>query len=214
MSDLLPHDVIAFRVVVVHPDKIGGDPRGVVGVGLAVGHSVELEEVVFLTRLDGAEKQLVLLLVIARRPIDHDAVFRDVGEAHAIAICLDATIARAVDSAGVGIDAGQETALRVTRNNVRVDARKELVLDRLDGLDAVDGLAVNVVALAADGVFHAGLGHQVALVGRVDEHLGGVLVPVRGPHRRHAGTVLRDVSQDLAEPRLDTRFAQHGGERE
>src|SRR5439155_24922564 len=140
---------------------------------------------------------------------------RNVGEAHAIAICLDATIARAVDSAGVGIDAGQETALRVTRNNVRVDARKELVLDRLDGLDAVDGLAINVVALAADGLFHAGLGHQVALVGRVDEHFRGERSTALGADRRDAIDCLRNAAYQIEALALhdrDLRVARHFAE--
>ena len=55
------------------------------------------------------------------------------------------------------------------------------MLGRVRDLHAVERLAVLGVGLAADVVRHAGLGHQVAFVGGVDEHR-----PAKDPAAFHA----------------------------
>ncbi len=57
-------------------------------------------------------------------------------------------------------------------------------------LDAVERLAVGSVGLAADVIADAGLGHQVAFVGRIDENLARELTSALHDNLHDAGAVL------------------------
>ena len=78
-------------------------------------------------------------------------------------------------------------------------------------LHAVEGLAVGLVGLAADVVGDAGRGHQVALVGGVDEHLAAVGLARFHRDRDETPAVLADAVlpiEPLAEDDRDFVFAE------
>ena len=85
----------------------------------------------------------------------------------------------------------EEAARGVAGDDVGVDGHLELVADGVAGLDAVDRLAVLGVRLAADVVRDAGRGHQVALVGGVDEHPAAVGLAAERPDRDDPRPLLR-----------------------
>ena len=85
---------------------------------------------------------------------------------------MDLGVGGAFGAGTGGGDAGQEAAGGIAGDDVGRDAGKKLVGLGLPGLDAVEGFAELGVGLAADAVGDAGLGHEVALVGGVDEDFG------------------------------------------
>jgi len=84
-------------------------------------------------------------------------------------------VTRALGSRAAGLHPEDEAAGWVAGTHVRIHGaaevvrRGDLLAAQQVGLVAVVGLAEGGVGLPSDHVLHAGLGHQVALVGRVDE---------------------------------------------
>ena len=95
-DDAIAGGVVAFGIVPVHADEVGGDGAVIVGVGLGVGQRVPLGSGrMVLAGLGVAEQEFEIALVILRRLFDGQAIFGGVGHAEAEAVGLDAPIARA-----------------------------------------------------------------------------------------------------------------------
>ena len=194
-EDFLPTFVRRLGVVVVHPNVIEAERAVVVGVRLAVGQEVELVERLAPARVEHADEEFILGSVVARRLREGGAVVRMVGRAPAVAVGLDALIAFAAHAGGVGGDPGQEAGGRVAGDLVGADrllhcAKVMAVVEDAD-LVAVPFLAVGGIGFAADMVADTGRGQEVALVGRVDEHLP--LEGFSGQHRDLGDTSLDDA---------------------
>ena len=175
LPDLRPSRIVGLGVVPVLADEVRADGEIVVRVGLAVGHRRRRPGIAILPGLDVAEGELIPAFVVALGLLPVAAVLRRVGGAHAEVVRLHLAVARAVGARDVLLDAGQEAAGRVAFLHVGVDLHLELVVPGMTDLHAVQRLAVGCVGLAAHMVADARLGHEVAFVGRVDEHLAGEL---------------------------------------
>jgi hypothetical protein len=134
-----------------------------------------------------------------------------IGEAHAEAVRLHPLVAGSVLARPARFDARQEAARRVARNHVRIDAAGQLMVHREARLHTVERFAVRGSRLAADRVADTGSGHQVALVGRVDEH-PAVEGPARlGADRHDPARLFVDAADHLAgaAPRAVEPLAEH-----
>jgi hypothetical protein len=171
-ADAVAGGVVGFGVGIIFADEVGGEAGVVVGVGLAVRHVGRVERKDFQTGLEVAEEELVIARVVAGGLGERDAVGGSVGETEAEIVGLDLGVGGAFGAGTGGGDAGQEAAGGIAGDDVGRDAGKELMRLGLPGLDAVEGFAELGVGLAADAVGDAGLGHEIALVGGVDEHFG------------------------------------------
>ena len=170
-DDLVARGVVAVGIGVVHADVVGREGEVVVRVGLAIGHEDRVPRQAQVAGLEVAQQQFVLLLVVVGRLRPGPAVLGPIGGAEAVVVRLHAVVALAVDARRPGLNARQQAARRIARLHVGIDLLDELVMGRVLDLDAVERLAVGLVRLAADVVRHARLRHQIAFVGRVDEHL-------------------------------------------
>ena len=171
-DDLPPPLVRRLRVIVVGPDVVERHGPVVVGVGLAIRDRVELFEHVPPAGREHAGEQLVAGRVVARRLGERDAVVGLICEAHAEAVGLHPLVAIAPRAGRVGRDQRQEAAPRISRRLERVHRHGEEVLVVEDAhLIAVPFLAIDGVRLAAHVIPHTRGGHEVAFVGRIDEHL-------------------------------------------
>ena len=184
----------------------------VVRVGLAVGDRVELVEDPLPAEPEVAAEQLVLRRVVPFGLREGDAVLGRVGQAEAEAVGLDAIVAGPFLAGRAGFDARQEAAARVAGDDVGVDRQLELVADRVRGLDAVERLAIFGIRLATDRERHAGGGHQVPLVGRVDEDGAAIGPAVEGGHRRDAFAVHRHAAVAIEPGVADDRDLVLGDE--
>ena len=93
----------------------------VVRVGLAVGHQDRVPRQPQVARLEVAQQQLVLLLVVAGGLGPGIAVLRHVGQAQAEVVGLHALVAGAFVAGRAGVDARQQAARFVARLHVRID---------------------------------------------------------------------------------------------
>ena len=87
------------------------------------------------------------------------------GELPAEAVAHGEFVGAADRAGGVILQEGEQAAARIAGLHVGIDG-----VDGEGRADAGEVFAVVVAGFAAEGVAHAGLGHEVALVGAVDEH--------------------------------------------
>ena len=183
-GDPLALGVGGLRIGGATADQVRRKARAVVRVRLAVRHlRIDPRQAVAIerTRLQVAQEHLVIELAVTVRLRERDAVLRIVREAHPKAVGLDAVVARAVRTRILGLDARQESARRIPLPDVGIDPVLHLVIDGQPPLDAVDRLAVDLVRLAPDRIGHARRGHQVPLVGAVEEYPAAVRVAAQRP---------------------------------
>lgn len=161
-------------VVVVAADEIGADLARGVGVGLDVGHELVREEGPLVARLDVAEEDLVVGLLVAGGLGEGDLVGGFLGQGHAEVVRLEADgVGLALDGRGIGDDAantGDQTTAGLSLDDVRVNLG-DLGLST-DG-DSSLGLGVFVPALTSGAVRDARSGHEITLVATIDEDLCG-----------------------------------------
>ena len=179
---VLAHDrgaigIAAFGITIVHADIVEREGAEIVRVGLTVGDAVELAEIVAIAGVHVALEQYILARVITRGLGEGHAVRGHVGQAHAIGIGLDLVVGRAVARRAFGADPRHQPARWIAGHAIRVDVERELVVGGVRELDAVERLAIGRVALTPDGEADARSGHQVALIGRVDEDLSLETLP-------------------------------------
>src|SRR5690606_35009563 len=136
---------------------------------LAVGSGVELLERRPPAGRQVTGQQFVLQRVVAFGLGERNAVRWIVSETHPEAVGLHAVVGLAVLARIPVVYARQQTAGGIAGNDVGRDGGLELVRDGPRRLNAVERLTVLRVRLASDGEGDAGGGHQVALVGGVDE---------------------------------------------
>ena len=163
----------------------------VVAVGLAIGNGIELVECLAPSGLVDAEQQLVLGRIVAIGLRERDAVLGMVGYAVAIAVGLHLLVGLAVLAGARSADAREHSARRIAGHDVRTDWLAEdaemMPMVQHAGLHAVPFLAVVRLRLAADLVVDASRRHQIAFVGRVDEHPPGVDLAADHGDRRRSG---------------------------
>src|SRR5262245_9290948 len=95
----------------------------VVGVGLPVRDRIELLEGLAPAGLEHTQQQLVLTRVVARGLLERNPVPGMIGQAHPVAVRLDARVSLTELTRGRRADAGQQPAFRVARGYVRTDRR-------------------------------------------------------------------------------------------
>ena len=223
LEDAFALGVRCLRPRPVRADEVARERLAVVGVRLAVRHlRVDPRRTFLPAGLAGvgdalpdlqlAQEQLVVQFPVAVRLAEGNAVGRDIGQAHAEAVRLYPAVAGAVRFRTVRRHAGQEAARRVAFHDVWIDAWPELVECCVLALDAVDGLAVDGVRLAADGIGDASRRHEVALVCGVDEHLAAKDASAFGPELDDSSVPLYDSAgtavEAFAEDNLDA-VARH-----
>ena len=211
LPDLGAGGVVGFGVIPVLPDKVSADGEVVVRVRLPIGHRRRRPGVAVFARFDVAEGELIPALVVVGRLLPVAAVRRDVRRAHAEIVGLDLAVARAVGAGDFLLDAGQQAAGGVAFLDVRVDLDLELVGFRVADLDAVKRLAVGGVGLAADVIADARLGHEVAFVGGVDEHLAGEFTTALHDDLHDARAVLDHALLEVETFAVDHRHLVAGG---
>ncbi len=172
--------VVAIGVGVVLADEVGGDGEVVVRVGLAVGHHVHRPGDSLVAGLEVAQQQFIEHRIVVGRFGPLAAVRRHVGRDDAQVVGLHSVVGRALLARPLGVDARQQAARPVARANEGIDWLDELVRACVLRLDAVQRFVVLGIRLAANRVRDAGLGHQIAFVRGVDEHLAA-----KGPAALH-----------------------------
>src|SRR5262249_29266935 len=127
-------------------------------------------------------------------PGEGNAVVGVFGQAHAVAVRLHLLVRLAVRAGRLVRDPGEDARAGVARDDVGADAHRAEVVAVVEHarLHAVPALAVRAGGFAADVVPEAGGGHQVPLVGGVDEHLASVGRAAEGRDGRDAGAVFLD----------------------
>ena len=197
--------VVGVWVIKILADEVGADGEVVVRVGLAVGHPGGGPGDAFVTGFDIAQRQFEPLLVVVGGLLPVEAVFRHVGGAHAEVVGLQLAVAAFFLADVAGVNAGQHAALRIAGLHIGIDIFDELMMNGFHLLHAVDRLAKLRIRLAAHGVAHARLRHQVALIGGVDEHLA-----LKGAAALHDD--LRDASALFDHALFQVQaFAEHHG---
>ena len=186
-DDLAPPLVGRLGIVVVKADVVRAERAVVVRVRLVIRDRVEFPKRLPPAGREDAQEQLVLLRVVSVRLRKRHAIRLMVRQAHAEAVGLHALVAFAELPRRLCADAREHAALRITRNDVGADAHLSKVMPVVQDarLHAVPFLAVEAVRLAPDVVRHARGSHQVALVGRIDEHFPRVLLPAQRRDRRN-----------------------------
>ena len=193
----------------VGADEVGRNRAVVVRVRLAVGHPQRMPGRHRRARVEVAEQQFIVALVVAGRLRPRQAVGRVVRDAHAEAVGLDAPVAGAVRP-WRGLDARQQAAGRLAFHAPGLHRELELVLVRLRSLRAVQGLAVFGVRFAPDRVRGARSGQQVALVAAVEplrRFDARAVFAVRGDDAR---AVLLDSALTAVEARAQGDHARFG----
>ena len=165
--------------------EIGADEIEVVGVGLPIGHRGERDD--FLERgvgleLEAADEGFVPERIEVGGFGEGEAVGGVVGEGDAVAVGLAAVVLVAGFAPEGAVDERQEAGGGIAGADPRIDGALGGA-DEAGGADAVHGFAVGGVGFAADDVADAGAGHEVALVGGVDEDAAGVAVAGGGAQR-------------------------------
>ena len=178
VDDLATALVAGLGIVIVHADVVEAEGPVVVRVGLVIRDRIEFLEGLAPARGEDAQQQLVLLWIVAFGLGKWDAVWLVIRQAHAEAVGLHALVARAVFARRLGADARQHAALRIARHNVRADlflhgAEVMPVMQHAD-LHAIPLFAIRRVRFTPDVIAYARRGHEIAFVGRVDEHLSRV----------------------------------------
>ena len=85
---------------------------------------------------------------------------------------------------------GTRPLARIAGLHIRIDRQRELMARaKLSHFDAIQSFAVLCVSLAPDGVRDAGLGHQIAFIGRINKFLAG-----EGLAALHGDGVIRVLS--------------------
>ena len=124
-----------------------------------------------------------------------------VGHAVAIAVGLDPLVGLPEFARRRGADPRQHAAGRIVRHDVRADRRlqrtKVVAVVQHARLHAVPLLVVGTSRLASHVVLDAGRGHEIALVGRVDEHPSRVRPSAQHPDGRDAAAVLGDAMRSI-----------------
>src|SRR5207247_1298991 len=110
------------------------------------------------------------------------------GEADAEVVSLHAMIAVALHARRLRLDAREQAALRITRDDVWTDLRKRRGRERED---AVERFAILAVWLAAHDVFYARLRHEIALVSGVHENFRREHTSAFHDDARDADTLVR-----------------------
>src|SRR5690606_31221222 len=160
-----------------------------------------------------AGDQFVLRRIVTWRLREGHAIGRLVGEAHAEAIGLHAVIGCAVFTGMLRADPRKHAAGGIARHDVGADLERGLGGQRAGGAQLPEVvtvmqhaglypgpfLTVVAAAFAADVVAHAGGGHEIALVGGVDEHLAAIGAAAEGPDR-HDPAVLAGDAPFAVEP--------------
>ena len=150
--------VVAVRILVIHPDKVGRHRPVVVDVGLLWRDHVELQQVAAQSRqlvqldqrLDVTGEQLVVLGVVPFGRTDRDAVGRVLGKAQAKVVSLDAVVAIAgPEVRGLPLNEREQTARRVARRDVRIDGPEEIVWT--DAIHEVSPVVTHLKTMRAKG---------------------------------------------------------------
>lgn len=142
LEDLFAFFVGGFGVFVVHADVVGGEGAVVVGICFGVGDGVEFAPGLAPTGVEVACEQFVLEGVVVGGFGEGDHIFGDVGEAHAVAVGLDAFVGGAFFAGRAGVDAWEEAGGGVAGFDVGVDGCGELVFAGVACLYAVECFAV------------------------------------------------------------------------
>src|SRR5262249_22282971 len=160
--------------IVVVSDVVRAHRPVIVGVGLAIWDAVELLKCFTPTGVKDPNEQLILFWVIACWFGKWDPIVEVIRQAHTAAIGLHFLVALAVIAWRLGADTRQHAAPGIAGNDIRADFlfhRAEMMaVVQHARLYTVPFLAVNAHRLAAHVVIHTRRRHQVALVGRVNEH--------------------------------------------
>ena len=125
------------------------------------------------TGLKVAQQQLIVEFAISFRLLERNAVARIVGKAHAVAVCLNTTVARAIGIHHIRFNSREKPAGRIALPYIGINTLIELMVLHESALNAVYRLAVFRVRLTPDGVSNAGGGHEVAFIRTVKKHLRG-----------------------------------------
>ena len=164
----------SLRVIVVTANIVRAEGAVVVGIGLVVGDSVELAEASAPTRIKNAQDQFVLFGVIPVWLRERNTIFRMICQAHAKAIRLHLFVACTIFAGRLGADARQHATLGIARHLVGTDLlferAKMMAVMQHPCLHPVPLFAVGILRFPANMIIHSRRGHQVALVGGVDEH--------------------------------------------
>ena len=219
LINALPLAVSGLGIVPILAYHVGRDRAAIVHVGLAAWHDAPYKAVVHasLPRLHllPAEQELVASGVVAFRTRDGDAFGGIVGQRQAEVIGLYAAVGLPLGAHLAGQDAPEEPAAGIALFPVGIHSVGKLMI--LAHVEAVELLAIGLVALAPHGIGHPRTCHQVALVGAVDKDPGADALPPlfhapRGPLEQDALYVVPpflDAADASLHVHLDACLAQH-----
>ena len=178
---------------------------------------------------DESHDQLVALRVVVRWRIDGDLVVWIRRQAEPIAVGLNAGSGFALNARFAFVDQWEQSALWATDHHIGIEweiaiphaltshhtaifSWHQVTRTRsifLGVVDAVVGLAILGIALAHQSEAHPRLGHEVALVGGVDEDFGRKFTAVLGDQSGDSRTVLRRRLQPRVALHIHTRLLAH-----
>ncbi len=178
--------------------------------------------------MDEADHDLVAFWIVVRWRRDGNTVGRVAAQAQAEAIGLHARGGLARRARFARLNQGQQAALGLPGDDIRIERKIAIphALTARDAarvagrkmpnarailgivVDAVVGLAVLRVAFAQQRVADPGLGHQVAFIGGVDEHLGAKDGAVFADEVRDAWSGFVHFGEPGLSMHLHTRFAR------
>ena len=121
----------------------------------------------------------------------------------------DAMVAVAGRAAVTGLHEGQQAAGGISRCDIRIHINGELVRGSVRA-NAVERFAINVRAFTTEGEADSSHCHQVAFVGRINEHLRAIDGPVFHDDLCDALAGFGDGSKTLVEAGHDADFRKPG----
>ncbi len=193
--------VARLGIIVVLADVVRAHRPVVVRVRLAVRDRVELVEGLAPARFKDPHQQFVLPGIVARRAGKRDAIVRMIAQAHAVTIRLDSSVAPAVLARRRTADARQHPAPRVARHDVGTDRPAEhaemMPVMQDAGLHSVPLFVVDAARFSPDVVRNPRRRHQIAFVGRIDEHPACKRPATERGDRGDARPLLRDPSRAI-----------------
>ena len=201
LKHLLARGVAGLGPRIVRADVVGGKAALVVAVTVVKLGRVRRNRL----RFQVAFEQRVAVAVVARGLREWGAV-GGIREEHAEVVGLHFFVAVARLAGRLRGDCRQQSALGISRLAIRIHGHGKIV--RLAELHAVDRLAVRRVALATDVIRDARGGHQIALVGRINEYFCAHRVAVLDADGLDARAVLHDILQPVLVVNGHARFLE------
>ena len=173
-DDLLAALVAGLGVIVVVADVIKAEWAVVVRVRFVIRDGVKFLEELAPAGVQHTQQQLILTGIVPFGFWKGDAIAGIIGVAGAEAVSLHALVTAAELTRRLHANAWKHTAFGITRYFVGADGllhgTKVVAMMQHADLDAVVLFTIDAVGFTSDVILHTSCGHEVALIGGVDEH--------------------------------------------